>query len=162
MRSLAISLALVWAGIAFAEASAPAGAAQQPGTTAGNSGYGPNNYNYGPSFSKPSIWDDKVFDLPKTDVNPKSDRYQGDPPSYTSEQRDQWLENCAAVKEDPKAYRECFNGEKKKSAKNLRESFERVERKQSEPFRSAPNPDLESPRTPAELGSEGVPVEPAD
>ena len=67
----------------------------------------------------------------------------GETDSYSG-QRDLWLAACVQFRgKDSKAYRECFEAEKAKTAEALRLTREGVERRQSQPLRNSQSvPDL--------------------
>lgn len=69
-------------------------------------------------------------------------RYLAEDADYNTAQRAGWVQTCGALKDsDTRAYRDCFQRERTKSQKALKENFDEVERRQASPFRNtAPNP----------------------
>lgn len=66
---------------------------------------------------------------------------------YNTEQRARWIKECEeARKEGSEAFKKCFEQKKTAELKAVREKFDEVERNQSNPMRSAPNPLLDDVR----------------
>lgn len=150
IRAIVIALVLV-SGLAKAEEAAN-GAPGQPNITVNVQQPAPSA---APSRGV-NIFSDSVFGdvgKPQTGpVNSKSSntgtvRTLAGEADYNSGQREQWLNTCAQYRgNDSKAYRECFEGERKKAADGLRQSRDAVEKRQGLPLRnSATLPDVGTP-----------------
>jgi hypothetical protein len=62
-----------------------------------------------------TVFDDRVFDIAPP-VQPNGDHPYGKPPAYTAAQRHAWIQKCQPLKRtDFRAFRECFEGEKRKA-----------------------------------------------
>ena len=133
MLRAALYFSLFWGALAIADGpgAQPAkglpeggGAAQQGGPVPGGLGV--------------KVWDDRVFDLtPKEAAQPqisKEGRVIAEEPDYNTEQRQQWLDACAPMRDkDAQAYRDCYANQKAGSAKKRRQDFDNVERRQAQP-----------------------------
>ena len=89
------------------------------------------------------IFDDRVFDLKPSETKPTtrkssvtgSERFLADEPDYNSEQREQWIESCQPQRDkNLQAFRDCFNGQKRKAKQDLRNKFDKVESEQDIPL----------------------------
>jgi hypothetical protein len=147
-RFLTLFLALNFSGLALAE-TAPNAAPQAQGPQAP----GPKQ-----SGSAVQIWDDRVFDLGEKAAPPDkrksangTERYLGAEADYNSGQRTEWLAACEYLKNDLRAYRECFSQQKQKSNERIQQNRAEVEGRSSLPMRNVPLPqyDSESQRNPA-------------
>lgn len=107
----------------------------------------PNQYR-GQQVLSDSVFGDvgKESTTPATSKSPYSgqERGMGAEPDYNSAQRAEWLSKCEAFRGvDSKAFRDCYNEEKKKTQDALKNSREAVERRQNTPLRNATSvPDL--------------------
>ncbi len=104
------------------------------------------------------IWDDRVFELGQKDPPPTTrkgasgqERYLGSEPDYNSGQRAEWLQTCESLRNDLRAYRDCFAKQKLKSGESLQQSRAEVEGRSALPARNIPIPmyDSEAQRNPA-------------
>lgn len=150
MRSFKIFfgiLGLILSALSSAEqpASAPQG---QPAQTVPQ----PQSSYPKPVGSNPNF-DDNFFNvIKKSEVSKPSPgggggRYVGEEPDYNTAQRAEWLAVCEPQKEvSMTAYRECYNGEKRKSQDRIRMRFKAVEDR------------LAGPSTGVGGGSIGVPT----
>ena len=83
--------------------------------------------------AEPSVFDSPKNDAPKTSRSALTgaDRFVGEEPDYNTEQRAEWLKTCEPLKSsDLKAYRECFENEKRKTTAQVRKSFDDSQRRQ--------------------------------
>lgn len=105
------------------------------------------------------VFDDSVFNLEPKNPPPTTrksasgaERYVGEEADYNSGQRREWLDACEPMKNvDLRAYRECFNNERRRANDRLRQNQAEVENRTSVPLRNVPEPiyDSEAERNPA-------------
>lgn len=143
-------LILVGASFAYGDTATPPQTPQAP--PSGMTSPGPSKLN--PNVIQ--TMDGNFFDAKKEEkpaVNANG-RHVGDEPDYTSDQREKWLKICAKYKEkDGEAYRKCYQEEKEKFQKGLKEAADLVERRLNEPLRNT-NPLMEDQRKNMQGGGE--------
>lgn len=126
---------LGWSALVFGEAPAT------PNITVNVQPSPAPNQNRGQQILSDSVFSDvgKEASGPATSKSPYSgtERGMGAEPDYNTAQRAEWLAKCDQFKNvDAKAFRDCFNEEKRKNSESLRNSREAVERRQNAPLRN--------------------------
>lgn len=99
------------------------------------------------------IFDDRVFKLSVDEEKPKTrksasgtERTIAEEPDYNTEQRDQWIQTCSPMgKKSQRAYKECYEGEKRKSRESGKRRINEIERRQEQPLRNT-DPIVDEPK----------------
>lgn len=99
------------------------------------------------------IFDDRVFKLSVDEVKPTtrkspngSERTLAEEPDYNTAQREQWIQTCSPQSQkSQRAFKDCFEKEKRKSRDSLNRRVNEVESRQAEPLRNQP-PIVDEPK----------------